>query len=334
MPRKTARFAPCAFLFVAALAGAALFVPACDSPQPRGETDQMSTTSPGANAGSSAKAGGAAESQSGVQNVFTVAPGVLSGSQPEGEAGFVELKRRGVKTIISVDGATPDTAAAWRHGMRYVHLPVAYHGIDRERQLELARAVRDLDWPVYIHCHHGKHRGPAAAASAVVGLGLLTPEQGVAFLHKAGTSESYPGLYACVRGFGRVSQAELDAASNEFPEAAPVPDFVGAMAQIDAAVEHLGEIRDAGWQAPAHHPDLIPLAEAGLLENRLRTLQDDPETAAHPADFTAMMKAAWEASRVLEAAIDRGAEDEVLTIRLAAISDSCKQCHVAYRNRR
>src|SRR5262245_48277837 len=99
-------------------------------------------------------------------------PQVISGGLPEGEAAFQDLAALGIKTIISVDGATPDVATAKKHGLRYVHLPHGYDGISAARAAELAKAVRDLPGPIYIHCHHGKHRSPAAAAVACVAAGL------------------------------------------------------------------------------------------------------------------------------------------------------------------
>src|SRR5262249_10275117 len=100
----------------------------------------------------------------GIENAFRLSPRLLSGGQPEGEMGFETLKRLGVKTVISVDGSQPDVEAARRNGLRYVHLPVGYDGIPRDQAILLVAAIRDLPGPVFVHCHHGKHRGPAAAA--------------------------------------------------------------------------------------------------------------------------------------------------------------------------
>ena len=91
-------------------------------------------------------------------NAVQIHQKVISGGQPEGEAGFAELARLGIKTVISVDGARPDVATAQSFGLRYVHLPHGYDGIPSERALELAKAVREFDGPIYIHCHHGKQR--------------------------------------------------------------------------------------------------------------------------------------------------------------------------------
>ncbi len=128
-------------------------------------------------------------------NTIRVHSNVYSGGLPSGDAAFGELADFGIRTIISVDGAQPNVALAAKHGLRYVHLPHGYDGISEDRVNELAKAVKDLPGPIYIHCHHGKHRSPAAAAVACVAAGLVPDTQALAILKLAGTSRRYRGLY-------------------------------------------------------------------------------------------------------------------------------------------
>lgn len=269
-----------------------------------------------------------------IENLIEVVPGLLSGSAPEGDAGFAELQRRGVRTIVSVDGARPDVEAAHRHGMRYVHLPVGYHGIERDRQLEIARAVRDLPGPVFVHCHHGRHRGPAAAASAAVALGRLDADRGVAFMKQAGTSSHYAGLYQCVQELQPADERALQQARADFPEIAPVPDFVRAMSDAQAALDHLVEIRDSGWRTPPTHPDLVPVAEAARLAGLMQALQDDTEPERQTADFAERMKLSVSACQELERAMSADAPQAELTSALQRVNNACKACHEVYRNKR
>src|SRR5215211_6825349 len=78
----------------------------------------------------------------GLHNVFRLTDRLYSGSGPDGEEGFRSLAVLGVKTVITVDGATPDVKTAERFGLRYVHLPVGYDGVSRETAVRIARAVR------------------------------------------------------------------------------------------------------------------------------------------------------------------------------------------------
>jgi hypothetical protein len=71
--------------------------------------------------------------------------------------------------------------------------------VPEDRIKELAKAVRELEGPVYIHCHHGKHRSPAASAVACVAAGLIAPQSALAILEAAGTSSADRPLFVVSR---------------------------------------------------------------------------------------------------------------------------------------
>lgn len=269
-----------------------------------------------------------------LENVFQVTKKLYSGSVPDGDEAFDELRAMGIRTIISVDGAAPDVERARARGLRYVHLPIGYHGIEPERRMTLARAVRDLPGPIYLHCHHGKHRGPAAAAAAAVVLGFLTPAEGLSVLKEAGTSPHYTGLYACVVEAEPAPSDMLESVAPEFPEIAPMPGFVKAMVEAQEAYDHLVEVRDARWTVPVANPDIVPLAEAGRLENLLRALREDPEARRYPAGFSDMMRASHVATMSFERALGGELPPATLTERLRVVGSSCRTCHERYRDSR
>jgi len=130
-----------------------------------------------------------------LHNLLRVSNRIYSGGEPEGEKAFTELTQLGIRTVVSVDGARPDVQSAERHGLRYVHIPIGYDGISLEAGQMLQRLVQDAEGPFYIHCHHGVHRGPAAAAIACVAEGIVSGPESEAILEKAGTSRSYAGLW-------------------------------------------------------------------------------------------------------------------------------------------
>ncbi|QOJ13786.1 MAG: hypothetical protein HRU75_03635 [Planctomycetia bacterium] len=269
----------------------------------------------------------------GLHNVVTYAPQMFSGSVPEGAAGFDTLASWGIRTVISVDGARPDLAAAKARGMRYVHLPIGYNGMTRERTLELARALRDLPGPTYLHCHHGRHRSAGALGSAVVTLGLADTEFAVARMKVSGTSPSYPGLYRCVQTSSSVPAAVIDLASAEFPETWQTSDMVSAMVAVDEAYELMRKVEKAGWAVPPSHPDVVPAAEAGRLADLMRVLIEDKETRKHPPDFADMLReSASAASAIEEALIGGGVAREPLSVQFDRITTLCKDCHIKYRN--
>lgn len=264
---------------------------------------------------------------------------VISGGLPEGEDAFRELAQRGIKTIISVDGMTPNVELAAKHGMRYVHLPHGYDGIPDQRILELAKAVRDLDAPIYIHCHHGKHRSPAAASVACVAAGMIPRDQAMAILRLAGTDTVYKGLYAAARSATLLGDGLLGNLQVEFKSIQTIPPIAEAMVHLDKAREHLDLIAASDWKAPAEHPDLDPAHEAMLLRELYTELLRTKDVAQQPADFRNWLSksesTARELTEVLRRWHDEGAQEPVpkkffeLSRR---ISSDCKSCHAKYRD--
>lgn len=274
----------------------------------------------------------------GIHNLFALGTQVYSGSTPEGAEGFASLKRLGIKTIISVDGATPDVARAAKHGIRYVHLPHGYDGISTNLQLLLAKAGRELSGPIYVHCHHGKHRGPAAAAIICLADQGWTKPQAVAFLMAAGTATNYTGLYQAVRAFQNPTREQLRTTSAAFPEVAKVSGLVEAMVAIDTRWELLKTVRSAGYAAPKDHPDLQPANEALILWEYYREAQRLPEVTGKGNDLGDRFKhaeaEAREAERLLRLAGKTTAPDlkSQLDKAFDAMARSCSSCHKAHRD--
>ncbi|MCA9122037.1 MAG: hypothetical protein KDB11_17730 [Planctomycetales bacterium] len=262
---------------------------------------------------------------------------VISGGQPDGDAGFQALHDLGVRTVISVDGAKPELALAEKYGLRYVHLPHGYDGISGQRSLELAKAVHDLPGPIYIHCHHGKHRSPAAAVVACIGAGYLDHQVGLEVLRLAGTSPDYQGLYKVVASTGRCD--ELDAVVVDYREAVEVPPLATAMVQIERTFDNLRLIEAAGWQSPAKHKDLTPQHEALLLREHYTELMRTEEVLARTSAFRELLKSSIANVRLLEEQLRRqpknATEDDLSKRRsesLAVIHHDCRHCHRAHRD--
>lgn len=268
----------------------------------------------------------------GIHNVVAYGAGIYSGSVPEGDEGFETLASLGIRTVISVDGAAPEVDEAAKHDLRYVHFPVTYGGISAERQLEITRAVRDLPGPVYIHCHHGKHRSAGASAAASVALGRLDNATATARMKVSGTAANYKGLYACASDSRPLTEAQISAAPNDFPSKWKTTGMVDSMVAIDEANDQLKAIEKAEWGVPADHPDLVPSAVAGNLENLLRGLEKDHDSVSKPAEFRELLRASADAAQKLEDGLVNQQSGEELAKRMKAVADSCKSCHVKYRD--
>ena len=275
----------------------------------------------------------------GLHNVVAYARDFYSGSAPDGAVGFESLRALGVRTIISVDGAAPDIAAARAVGLRYIHLPIGYNGMDHERTLEIAKAVKVslAKGPVYIHCHHGKHRSAGAAGAAAVTLGWLSTDEATRKLHISGTAPDYTGLYQCVSVAQVASAAELDKVPDTFPELSRPSGYVRSMVEIDQVMDHLKAIENAGWAVPTDHPDLVPVAEAGRMADLLRIVGEDPKARARPEELRGWLRAASNTATEIEDRLvtaGKGAPPDAagLSARLKALGHSCTRCHAKYRD--
>src|SRR5690606_38112793 len=96
-----------------------------------------------------------------------------------------------------------------------------------------------LEETVYIHCHHGKHRSPAAASVACVAAGLIPESQGVAVLELAGTSPKYRGLYQSAGEARPLEEALLAELEVAFPERAEIPPMAEAMVALGHTHDHM-----------------------------------------------------------------------------------------------
>ncbi len=322
-------FPPVGWAFVVALAVLGALLPSCATP-PRGpQRADMAAVSPPAMHDT------APRDYSGIHNAVAYHDGFISGSAPDGDAGFDTLAALGVKTIISVDGAAPDVRGASARGIRYIHLPIGYNGMDATRKLELVRATRDAlrDGPVYMHCHHGKHRSAGAAATVAASLGWCSAEAAVARMRVSGTAPNYVGLYACAGGATPLSAGEIDAVDADFPAVSRPTGFVKAMVEIDEACENLKQIEASGWIAPADHPDLAPAAEAARLADLLRVTAEGERVRNSPLDFAAMLSDSGRAAQTLEDALVAGSADRAaLSAQFRRVSASCTACHAKYRD--
>ncbi len=274
-------------------------------------------------------------------NAYWLHERVISGGQPEGADGFRELQELGVRTVISVDGLKPDIETAKKFGLRYVHLPHGYDGVPEARARELAKAVRSLPGPIYIHCHHGKHRSPAAATVACIGAGLIPHDAGPAILKVAGTSSDYSGLFASVEAAQRLDAALLDKLWVEFREVVEPAPIVEVMTQLSTTFEHLQLIEAAGWKTPEDHPALTPAHEALLLKEHFTEFLRGPLAKEHPDEYRHLIDNSARHAQQLETLLKTDSSRrrdtefaEQASQSLKAIKADCKACHRRFRDQR
>lgn len=265
----------------------------------------------------------------GLDHAYRLTDKVLSGAQPEGDAAFGELAALGVKTVLSVDGAKPDVETARKHGLRTVHLPIGYDGVPRERALELAKAIEELEGPIYIHCHHGQHRGPAAAVVACVVAGKMDNAQAIDTMRTLGTGPQYLGLWASAREARKAEPSTLQRLQVDFREASPVPPLAEAMVSVDVVFDRLQRGAACGWKRPLEHPDVDPPHEALRLREIFTEIMRTDDFKARPAEYRALMEMSRSASERLEGFLRSGGSADPAFL---ALKQSCVDCHRNWRN--
>lgn len=268
-----------------------------------------------------------ADDYPGLHNVNSAGALLLVGSEPEGEEAFRKLKEMGVQTIVSVDGAQPDLPMAKKYGLRYVHIPIGYDGISRESALAMSRVAKEVKGLTYVHCHHGKHRGPAAAAVICLAAGTASKQEALDLMKRAGTGKDYIGLWRDVEAF---KLPENDEVLPELTESVKVESLAAAMAKLDRHFDHVKLMAKSEWKAPKEHPDLVASAEALLVEEGLtESLRNcDPKA---DAKFTELMSQSVKSAGELLEAIQKNDATKAKQL-MEVLTQSCTRCHTEFRN--
>jgi protein tyrosine phosphatase (PTP) superfamily phosphohydrolase (DUF442 family) len=271
-------------------------------------------------------------SSTNLHNLFRATTNVYSGSSPEGATAFAELRQMGVRTIISVDGSKPDVEAARKHGLIYIHLPIGYDGVPTNRVAELAKAGQSSAGPIYVHCHHGLHRGPAAVAVICEAAAGWTTNQAVAWLKQAGTATDYAGLYRSAVEF-RLPEATAITGIVELPEVARTSTLVEAMVAIDAEFDRLKAAQKSGWDRIPDQPDVTPAHTATILWEHFRELSRSEDSGKRPGDYREKISVSEKAAEQLGTLLrDFKANTTGRDAAFKSLGQSCAACHRQYRN--
>jgi hypothetical protein len=274
---------------------------------------------------------------SGLHNVYRLSESIVSGSEPHGEEALRALQEMGIRTVLSVDGKVPEAELAAKYGLTYVHVPIQYKGITDDEMLKIAKTFREQEGPFYVHCFHGKHRGPAAAEVGRVVLDGIPRDQAVAEMRQwCGTASSYEGLYRVIAE-GNIPDAQTTRAfAWDFPAAHPFDGFRGGMVEVSRADDNLKFLWKRTWQPDAEHPDIDALHEASKLASALERCAALDELASKPPDFQGWMADSVKRSASLRdalAGLKQGEGDTAAADKAyQELSASCNACHEVYRN--
>ena len=257
----------------------------------------------------------------GIERVMRVEDSLLVGSAPDPNA-YRALRELGVRVVLSVDGMPPDLEIIRSLGLRSVHLPIEYGGIEPDRIRSLVRLLGERPGLIYVHCHHGRHRAPAVAAILWMLRTGATPESARRILEQAGTSPTYPGLWDAVRTHVAPVGACADA---PLPARVEVAGVAASMVAIDRLRDRLDDWAERSAGASG--------AEAVLLLEHLREMKRlDPGGHAEQAGWAVDLRASITAAEALAAATGTGGSPQPRQELLDRLDASCIGCHARHRD--
>ena len=255
-----------------------------------------------------------------IENFHRINSDLTSGSEPRTEKHFQFLKSIGIKTIVSVDGSTPNVELAKKYEMRYVHIPIPYSGIPIEKTLMLTKVMKNCEQPVFVHCHHGLHRGPAAAAVCGVVQGHWDTQEAIEFMKLVGTDPAYVGLYRDVKNFsppGKSDRAALEAV--RLVESSPIDGLTEVMLRIEKHFDQLEKQFRIKTTVPAKVS-----AEAIAISEEFK------EAARLQKSFPELRKQ-FEAAAQLARSLQQAKDDTGRKLLFAQMQASCVKCHATNR---
>ena len=263
------------------------------------------------------------EKISGIDRYLQFDDFIFCGAQPKNELALDELKKRGIKTIICVDGTQPQVAAIQEREMNVMHVPLGYGISTSEQRMQLAAALHlaGHESPIYIHCHHGYHRSGAAAAIASIATGRLTHQQALDRMKRSGTSPAYHGLWKSVRDTKRLELHVIEALKPP-PTALPAMGMVASMLKAEELMDQLDPAKPEKWEAQ----------DAAQLADVFRQLRQNAMIESSPASFASQMTHTFELANALETRLaSKNKHDDLMAIR-NRLAMSCQACHASHRN--
>lgn len=93
-----------------------------------------------------------------IQNFFQVDDNLYRCAQPD-QAAFLELEKRGVRTVLNLRGFHSDLDEARGTKLKLIHVPIDTWNITDSEVVSALRVLADkANYPVVVHCQHGADR--------------------------------------------------------------------------------------------------------------------------------------------------------------------------------
>ena len=222
--------------------------------------------------------------------------------------------------------------------MKYIHIPLGYDGVGEKERRQFATLMMHTKGKIYFHCHHGKHRGPAAVATCMIISGDLDQEQAMAYMAVAGTSRDYKGLWDSVASIRR---GEVEAGSvNDLPSRAESDGIAQYMAKLDRRWEVIQEEKKQSLDLNVSDPNKLQQEVIAIMEclrESARSVQRDREGKWGDAkSLQRLVDHLLDSSTTAEqfANAIRSGDKKKASESFASLAKQCKSCHEKYRDNR
>jgi protein tyrosine/serine phosphatase len=122
----------------------------------------------------------------GVPNLHKISDGLYRGAQPTAE-GIRELKKMGIRTIVSLRPDNSDKNLLGDTGLAYEEIPCRAWHFENKNVVKFLKIVTDPSrQPVFFHCVHGSDRTGAMSAVYRVGVQNWTKEDAIKEMRAGG----------------------------------------------------------------------------------------------------------------------------------------------------
>ena len=261
------------------------------------------------------------------ENFVSFVPNLYSGGEPS-EEHLKLLHSLGVTTIVSVDGAEPNVEAVEELGIKYIHLPIGYDFVPNQVVATLMQLDPQLKTKIYLHCHHGKHRGPAVAAIYSVLTGSISKEEAIDKMQSIGTGREYKGLWHSVSNIDK----EKISNTKQLPivSSQKVDDLTASMATIDRLYDNVKHHLNTADPKLNKHEEL--LHQTVLLQESLKeSYRLDTHEWINESEYDMLFK---RTNTLADQLVSRVKSNKIALSQstLKTLKQSCKACHTDYRN--
>jgi hypothetical protein len=276
-----------------------------------------------------------------LERTIQVMGDLACGSAPTDAAGYERLAQAKFRTIIRVDAIPPDAELARRAGLKVVHLPVRFSGLEQDI-LPILQAQRQLPGPHYLCCMYGTPRAPAAAALSLRALHGRSLEEAKALLDFAGVGTGNPGIIASLAQYEPPASISKRADVEPFPIHTDVTPTVQGMVELVVAWDLVRRWKGDDLKLSGRESVASLQAAAMKTQNAFDRLARLPKSAEQGKEYLELLQAGRTGATALAAILAKMPADaqaslndplrQTLLQQIDLVGSTCSRCHRDYRN--